>query len=358
MAISTARRSSNSREGGKVAPLGRSASGWRRASPWLAAGILLAVAAASNGTGHLPRFDAVPSVGYAHPATNSETLYLNLTDKPAFKPRAIGAAPGMKVSILLHNSGTLEHSFTLSNQSGKLVPSSDDPAQLYAYFAAHPPIVNVSAAPGTNDTWANFTVAGNASFDSFEFVSVVPYQFQAGMWGYLNISSSLPPVALSDNTTNSFSFQPSSLSISPAQYPVNVQVTVTNLGTYQHTFTLSGQPNVTLTTIGYFHTNPPLANISIPDVVGHSAMASFAIKLPGIYEYVCTIPGHFTEGMFGFLYVGVPVPAPPAPPSTAIFDTWLLAGSLALLGIGVLLVAVAGFTGRFPQAPPPSHGDH
>jgi hypothetical protein len=59
------------------------------------------------------------------------------------------------------------------------------------------------------------------------------------------------------------------------------------------------------------------------------------------------------------LYVGVAVPTPPAPPSTAVVETWVLAGSGVLLAIGLALVLVAAFTGRFPRPRDAGrHGGH
>ena len=334
--------------------------GWRRGSPWVAAGLVLLVLVASGGARGVPFPTFSTWVGHARPLVGpaNETIYLNLTDAPSFVPRFISAAPGQNVSIHLNNSGTIPHSFTLESVSGVAVNRSLSPAELNASLVAHPPTVNVSVAPGTDVDWANFTVATNASFDSFLFLSQVPYQYQAGMWGYLNITSSTPGLALSDNTTNALAFQPAALAADPAHFPANFEIDVVNLGDIAHTFTLAAQPNVTLSTIGYFHTNAPAVNVTVALTVGKGAYGNFTLKTPGVYEFVCTEPGHFAAGMYGFLYAGVPVPAAAPPLSTAIVQTWVLAGSAALIGIGVLLVVVAGFTGRFPPAPPGAHGGH
>jgi uncharacterized cupredoxin-like copper-binding protein len=348
------------REGVTVAAFRRPVRAVRRGAPWLAAGLVLAVLAASGGARGVPFLTVHEWVGHARPTAGppNQVVDMTLTDTPAFTPRFISALPDQNVSILLSNTGVLVHSFTLSSQSGLPVNKTQTPAQLNRSFATHPPIVNVSVPAGTSDLWANFTVASNASFDSFLFVSQVPYQYQAGMWGYLNVSSNSPGLLLSDNTTDALSFQPSALAGSPAQFPANFEIAVTNLGTYAHTFTLSDQVNVTVTTLGSFKTNLPLVNLTIPTVAGKSAYGNFTVKTPGFYEYVCMQSGHFQDGMYGFFYVGVPVPAGAAPLSTAIVDTWVLAGSAALLGIGLLFVVVAGFTGRFPGSPPSSHGGH
>jgi hypothetical protein len=60
--------------------------------------------------------------------------------------------------------------------------------------------------------------------------------------------------------------------------------------------------------------------------------------------------------MNGFLYVGVPLPAPVLPPSTAIVSVWVLYSGGGLLGLGGLLAGAGLLVGRFPRSPPPSGG--
>ncbi|HTP54170.1 MAG TPA: sulfocyanin-like copper-binding protein [Thermoplasmata archaeon] len=348
------------REEVTVAAFRRPARAWRRGAPWIAVGLVLAVLAASGGARGVPFLTYHEWVGHARPLGGPAnlTIVMYLNDTPSFSPRFITAAPDQNVSIQLMNTGVNAHSFTLASQSGLPVNRTETPAALNRSFATHPPLVNVSAPAMTSTHWANFTVASNASFDSFLFVSQVPYQYQAGMWGYLNISSNVPGLSLSDNTTSSFAFQPSALAADPAHFPANFAIEVTNLGTLGHTFTLVGQPGVNITTVGYFQSNSPLVNVTIPAEAGKSGFGNFTLMAAGVYEYVCTVQGHFQNGMFGYLYAGVPVPPGPAPLSTAIVDAWILGGSAALLGIGLLFVVVAGFTGRFPGSPPSGHGGH
>jgi hypothetical protein len=135
---------------------------------------------------------------------------------------------------------------------------------------------------------------------------------------------------------------------------------VTNTGSLGHTFTVSPLANYTLSPANFtttFATNAPLVNAPIPSGAGSSAWANFTIRGPGVYQYVCTISGHFANGMTGFLYVNIPPPAPPVAPSTAVVDTWILAGSAILLGVGVVVAVVASYSGRFPSKPS-SHEKH
>ncbi|HTT26673.1 MAG TPA: hypothetical protein VMH90_06925, partial [Thermoplasmata archaeon] len=106
----------------------------------------------------------------------------------------------------------------------------------------------------------------------------------------------------------------------------------------------------------YFQAHPPAASVDVPTQPGAFVWANFTLKSPGTYEFICNVPGHFTAGMFGFLYVGVPLPPPVIPPSTAIVSVWILYSGGGLLGVGGILAAAGLLVGRFPRSPPPSGG--
>ncbi len=133
---------------------------------------------------------------------------------------------------------------------------------------------------------------------------------------------------------------------------------MTNLGAVVHTFTVAPQTNVTVPYAfgAYFADYPPLGNVTT-NINSTPVWADLTISAPGVYMYICTEPGHYADGMYGLLYVGVAPPAAPPAPSTALIDTWVLAGSAALVGIGALLALAAGFSGRFPRSPG-HHGGH
>lgn len=334
----------------------------RYALPWFVAGLVVATVGLPSvaAFGALP---AAPLVGYAHAAAPTLaptlTVVVNLTDAPAFSPQFLEVAAGSTIDLHLANVGQFNHTFTLAKTPNVRLSPTASPAEVYQYFRQNGVLANVSLGPGKNG-WANLTFNASSALSSFEFVSVVPYQFQAGMWGLLNVTSVGPGLLLSDNTTDSLRFIPSALGASPTHYPTVLDVLVTNEGSLGHTFTMAAQANVSLSPTNftaYFDQHPPLVSASVPSGVGATVWANFTIGGPGIYEYVCEIDDHFASGMYGFLYVGVPVPAVPSPPSTAIVETWVLVGSAVLVGIGVALAAVAAFTGRFPRSPG-SHGGH
>ncbi len=302
------------------------------------------------------RLPAAPEVGYAHPASGNATADVTMTDQPRFVPNSLTANASSTLSVHLTNSGQYVHTFTLSKIPDLKLNSSWTPTELDAFFNANGSLANVSVSAGAT-AWANVTFNGSVGGDSFEFVSVVPYQFQAGMWGFVNVSSTGPGVQLSDNTTDSYQFVPATLSASSTHFPVVVNVLVTNQGALGHTFTVSPLANYTLSPANFtdtFQTNPALVSAPVPGGAGSTVWANFTVRGPGIYQYICTVTGHFANGMTGFLYVDVPVPPPPVAPSTAIVDTWVLIGSAVLLGVGIVLALVATYAGRFPG----SKSDH
>ncbi len=335
---------------------GRRSRPWVRAVPWLVAAIVIAGIGLPSAAA-IGRLPTAPEVGYAHPATGNSTVEMNMTDQPRFDPSSVTANASATLSVYLTNSGQYVHTFTLSKVANVTLNTSWTPTQVNAFFTANGTLANVSVAAGASE-WANITFNGSVGGSSFEFVSVVPYQFQAGMWGFVNLTSTAPGVILSENTTDSYQFVPAVLSASPAHYPVTVDVLVTNTGSLGHTFTVSPLSNYTLSPANFtqtFATNPALVSAAVPSGSGSTVWGNFTIRAPGVYQYICTIPGHFGNGMTGFLYVGVAVPPTPPTPSTAIIDTWILVGAGAVLGVGVLLAVVASYSGRFPQRPPQHH---
>lgn len=301
-----------------------------------------------------------PEVGVARPLATSESVTVNMTDRPAYSPQFLTFPAGSSVSIHLVNVGSIPHTFTLCATPNVRLSSSLSPSQVYAFFHANGTLANVSLASGQQG-WANLTFNASEGFDSFEFASVIPYQFQAGMWGLLNLSSTAPGLELSENTTDSLSFVPNVLSASPSHFPVVIAVLVRNEGTLGHTFTLAPQSNVTLLATNYtsyFASHPPLVSEDVPAVPGGTVWANFTVTAPGVYQYICEVSGHFASGMYGFLYAGVPVPPPPPSPSTAIVEGWVLAGSAILLGVGAVLTVLTMLAGRFPSRPHPPGGHH
>jgi len=316
------------------------------------------VGSANHPSGAAPRtFSSGGGPGGGSGPTVQANVTLN--DAPSFDPSTLTASAGDALQVHLTNNGTFSHTFTVSAVPNHVLNRSWSPMQLTAFFHANGSLANVSVAPATS-AWANFTVPDNASGFSFEFVSLVAYQFEAGMLGFLNVSgTSGPGVQLTVQTAGAgLAFVPDALGANATKFPIALDVAVSNLGSTGHTWTLVSQPNVNLTPGNfstYFSAHPALASVTVPTTPGQVIWANFTVDKAGVYQFLCEIPGHFAAGMVGYLYVGVPVPASAAAPSTAIVQPLLLAGAGALLGIGGLLAVVASFVGRLP---PPALRPH
>ncbi len=293
----------------------------------------------------------------------SENATLNLTDAPSYTPNNLSVPAGTVLHLTLVNVGNYSHGFTIANQTGSVLNRSWSPAALDHYFAVNGTFASANVTVGAGDTdQLNVSVPASAAGNSYEFTSLVPYQFQAGMLGYFNVTGppTGPGAMLAVATSGSqLLFVPAVLAVNTSSYPVTVDVAVSNMGSNAHTFWLEAQPNNTLNSANfstYFSAHPPLAAVNVPTSPGVVKWANFSVKAPGIYQYICTIPGHFADGMTGYLYVGVPPPAPTVPPSTAIVSEWILWTGAAVLALTTLLAAAALLVGRFPRAPPPAGG--
>jgi len=320
--------------------------------PWFLAAILC-LSLGLPTAGALAHAPAAPIIGYGHPESGNVTTTVNLTDAPAFTPRSVSANSSATLAVHLVNQGDFNHTFTVSKVPGFVLNTSWSPSALNSFFAKNGSLANVSVAPGQS-AWANLSFNASVGGDSFEFVSVVPYQFQAGMWGFINLTVSGPGTMLQENTTDSYAFVPDVLYVAPTHFPAVIDVLVTNTGSLGHTFTVSPLSNYTLSPANFsatFATNAPFVNAPVPSGAGSTVWGNFTVRAAGVYQYICTISGHFANGMTGDLYVGVTPPPPTPAPSTAIVDTWVLIGSGVLLGFGILVAAVASYVGRFPKTP-------
>lgn len=285
-------------------------------------------------------------------------LTVNLTDGPSFDPHNLAAAAGDVVHFDLVNVGAFNHTFTIWGAPNVVLARNTTPSELDQFLNTNGTLVNVSLPGGTNVT-VNYTIPSSFITASYEIVSVVPYQFQAGMFGFFNISSGQtgPGLQLNEATTDTLSFVPNVLdAANVSHFPAVIQVEITNMGSDGHTWSLEGQPNNTLDPASfssYFTSHPPIASVNVPSSPGSVVWANFTVAGPGAYEYICEVPGHFANGMFGWLYIGVPTPAVAASPSTALVQPALLIGAGALLGIGILLAIAASFQGRLTRVAPP-----
>lgn len=126
----------------------------------------------------------------------------------------------------------------------------------------------------------------------------------AGRVGWINISA-----------TGSYGYTPADLQ----QVPTNATITVTftDQSDMAHTFTIIGiegwvipstYTSAQIDHLAYGDSPPALenANVSGP---GDVNVTTFESPGPGWYEFVCTEPGHFQLGMYGFVAFGMNLPS-------------------------------------------------
>lgn len=146
-----------------------------------------------------------------------------------------------------------------------------------------------------------------------------------------------------------FSYSPPDISnIAPGS---NVTIDITNLGSTPHTFTLSSLVNYTLPSSGntnltsFIASHPPYYSINIPGTPG-TDVATAVFTAPttiGSYQFFCLEPGHFAEGMTGFLGVGVSVGPPAAPPGIGL-PVFIIAG--VIVGLVIMAIVLGFVIGR------------
>jgi len=116
--------------------------------------------------------------------------YVNVsaTDSLSFVPNAFTVLPGASVHLAVTQLSSFNHTFTLSSVANATIPSGDSTAQLYAYFRAHPPIVNLTLGTTAGKVFhQNFTAP---AVGTYEFVCLV--HFADGMTGTMTVSAAAP----------------------------------------------------------------------------------------------------------------------------------------------------------------------
>ncbi len=157
----------------------------RRLGP-LALAIALAGAAlglAGIGTGLAVPRTAAPGGG--------TVLQVSATTSFTFVPSQLTVTAGEPVELEVTQEANFNHTFTLSSVAGYTFPSSATASDIFAYFAAHPPLVNLSLGdvPGRT-TYANFTAPPAGAY---EFLCEIPGHFQSGMFGTLTSTATPSP---------------------------------------------------------------------------------------------------------------------------------------------------------------------
>jgi plastocyanin len=115
-----------------------------------------------------------------------------------------------------------------------------------------------------------------------------------------------------------------------------------------HTFTLipaanfSFNPgsNTTDQIQTFLDAHPPLVNIVVSTNPGSANFTNFSAPPVGAYQYVCMEQGHFTEGMYGEIGIGVHVASTSAPDDGPGAPVFIIAGTITGL---VVIALVLGF---------------
>ncbi len=235
------------------------------------------------------------------------------------------------IALVLYNNGTTTHSFSVYMLRNQVISATTDntPAKLNTTWATAPG-PNFWLPGGTNlSTTLNFSDPG-----TYQVVSLYPYQFQSGFTTTITVlpAGSATKTYVFDNATSALTFVPAILT-APANTPIVFEVTAQQGG---HTFSIDMTSNDTTLVTGTSLPSPlppGLANTPVNlelNNQGQTYASAPTILKAGVYWFVCEIPGHFQQGMWGKIYVGlIPSPPPNVPQITQVMQY----GYLALAGI-------------------------
>lgn len=154
--------------------------------------VLLAMAGLASGTVAGPAAPPAPvDESTASPAAATVFVNITATSSFSFVPSSFTVAPGDSVHLIITQAADFEHTFTLSSVANATIPSSDTPAEVAAFFNAHPPLVNISLG---STAGAEFPVTFTAPSTSgtYEFVCLIHFP---EMVGAMTDSNSAPPVS-------------------------------------------------------------------------------------------------------------------------------------------------------------------
>ncbi len=166
--------------------MGRSSVGWARsargsAPPRALAVVLGTMALVLAGSASALESPRAPEVGGA------SVVRVSATGSFTFVPSDLSVIAGAPVELEVTQEANFNHTFTLSSVAGYTFAGTSTPAQIFAFFAAHPPLVNLSLGDLPGRTfYANFTAPPAGAY---EFLCEIPGHFQSGMFGTLTSST-------------------------------------------------------------------------------------------------------------------------------------------------------------------------
>jgi plastocyanin len=168
--------------------------------------------------------------------------------------------------------------------------------------------------------------------------------------------------ALSVTAVAGFAFTPNALQMLPTN--TNITVTFTDADSIDHTFTIVGKQgwvipadysSAQIDALAYG--SAPKALLSV-NASAQSQAPATSFRSPGVgwYEFVCTEPGHFQNGMYGFIAFGMNLPgnltvtsADPDPgPAVFIIVGTIVALTVIALVLGFVVGRRRGATYEMP----------
>jgi len=155
----------------------------------------------------------------------------------------------------------------------------------------------------------------------------------AGKEGWINISA-----------VGMYGYSPGNLT----QMPTNATITVTftDRSEMAHTFTIIGKEGWVvpstyspdqINALAYGGSPPALVNSNVSGL-GDVNVTTFESPGPGWYEFICTVSGHFQQGMYGFVAFGMNLPSNLTPTNKTTIGGGL---SFSLVDALVIVLVVA-----------------
>jgi len=144
-------------------------------------GLLLLLIVAGAGVGHPLQTPAI------QPEATVEDVAISTEYAFEFLPPQVTVTAGDTIDLVVTQADDIPHTFTLSSVVNYTIPNTYTTSQLYAFFNAHPPLVNLSLPPTVGaEAFANFTAP---PVGTYEFVCEIQGHFEEGMYGFLTTSN-------------------------------------------------------------------------------------------------------------------------------------------------------------------------
>ena len=138
-----------------------------------------------------------------------------------------------------------------------------------------------------------------------------------GAFGETTASPSVGPSSIYVANTADYVYTPDTFENLPTYTTITVTFVDNTTEFDTHTFTIIGEEGVQLASdtsqaeisrLSFGHDPAPLFNLNV-SFPGDRNESSFVSPGPGWYEFICSQPGHFPSGMYGFIAFGMSLPS-------------------------------------------------